>query len=89
MSKPPRGAPLLVRAGVVVFALGLVAVVVVFTLFATGAHDLPVWLNLAAMMAPVGFGLALLGLFRQARRSSRRRAAAAGAAPAPAAGTAP
>lgn len=74
MSKPPGGAPLLVRAGVVLFALGLIAVVVIFALFASGAHDLPLWLNLAAMLAPVGFGLALLGLFRQARRPGKRRA---------------
>ncbi|WP_420124007.1 hypothetical protein [Nakamurella sp.] len=76
MSKPPGDAPLLVRAGVVLFALGLIAVVVIFALFASGAHDLPLWLNLAAMLAPVGFGLALVGLFRQARRSGKRRAGA-------------
>ena len=74
MSKPPGGAPVLVRAGVVLFALGLVAVAVVFALFAAGAHDLPLWLNLAAMLAPVGFGLALVGLFRQARRPAARPA---------------
>ena len=76
MSKPPGGAPALVRVGVLVFALGLVAIAVIFAMFAAGAHDLPLWLNLGAMLAPVGFGLALLGLFRQARRSSRRRAVA-------------
>lgn len=73
---PPRtGAPVLVRVGGACFALGLVAVLVVFGMFAAGAHDLPLWLNLAAMLAPVGFGLALLGLFRQVRRSARRRGA--------------
>ncbi|HEY5877718.1 MAG TPA: hypothetical protein VIU11_02325 [Nakamurella sp.] len=74
----PSGAgssSLLVRIGVVCFALGLIAVAVVFGMFAVGAHDLPLWLNLGAMLAPVGFGLALLGMFRQARRSGRRRAA--------------
>ena len=71
---------MLVRAGVLVFALGLVAVAVIFAMFTFGAHDLPLWLNLGAMLAPVGFGLALLGLFRQARRSGRRRATAASAA---------
>lgn len=91
MSKPPGGAPLLVRAGVVLFALGLIAVIVIFALFAGGAHDLPLWLNLAAMLAPVGFGLALVGLFHQARSNGRRRAAGGSPAPAgaaPAAGTA-
>jgi ABC-type multidrug transport system permease subunit len=69
------GSSPLVRGGVVCFALGLIAVAVVFGMFAAGAHDLPLWLNLAAMLSPVGFGLALIGLFRQARRSGRRRAA--------------
>lgn len=75
MPQPSRvGTPsLLVRVGVGCFALGLIAVVVVFGLFASGAHDLPLWLNLAAMLAPVGFGLALVGLFRQARRPGQRR----------------
>ncbi len=53
------------------FALGLVAIVVIFALFTGGAHDLPLWLNLCAMLAPVGFGLALLGLLRQGRRPGR------------------
>jgi hypothetical protein len=75
MPQPSRvGTPsLLVRVGVACFALGLIAVAVVFGLFAAGAHDLPLWLNLAAMLAPVGFGLALVGLFRQARRPGQRR----------------
>ncbi len=73
----PAGTSILVRVGVVCFALGLLAVVAVFGMFAAGAHDLPLWLNLAAMLAPVGFGLALIGLFRQSRRSARRRATAA------------
>ena len=71
---------MLIRVGVVVFALGLVAVAAIFAMFAAGAHDLPLWLNLAAMLAPIGFGLALIGLFRQARQSSRRRTGAAPAA---------
>jgi hypothetical protein len=58
----------------VLFAVGLLAVLVIMVLFATGAHDLPLWLNLVAMLAPVGFGLALIGLFVEAR-SSRRHSA--------------
>ncbi|HEY7812223.1 MAG TPA: hypothetical protein VIC62_03245 [Nakamurella sp.] len=87
MPQPSRvgTSSLLVRVGVGCFALGLIAVVVVFGLFASGAHDLPLWLNLAAMLAPVGFGLALVGLFRQARRPGPPRplssATAAGTAP--------
>ena len=73
------GSSTLVRVGVAVFAMGLAAVAVIFVMFAAGVHDLPLWLNLAAMLAPAGFGLALLGLFRQARRS---RAGATGPSPA-------
>jgi hypothetical protein len=70
MRQPPAvGSSVLVRVGGGCFVLGLLAVAVIFGMFAAGAHDLPLWLNLAAMLAPAGFGLALIGLFRQARRS--------------------
>ena len=50
-------------------------------LFATGAHDLPLWLNLLAMLAPVGFGLgAARGLLRGRRGVAGRRAARRNAA---------
>ena len=39
-------------------------------LFATGSHDLPLWLNLVAMLAPVGFGIGLLGVYLEARSGS-------------------
>lgn len=78
-TEPKAGASPLVRAGVICFALGLVAVVVIFGMFAAGAHDLPLWLNVGAMLAPVGFGLALVGLFRQARRKPAVRIPAPGA----------
>ena len=41
-------------------------------LFASGADDLPLALNLTAMLAPVGFGVAMLGVYREARRGQRR-----------------
>lgn len=58
---------LLVRAGAVVFALGAVALLGVLVPFFLGAHDLPTWLDLGALLLPVGLGLALLGLLRGAR----------------------
>jgi hypothetical protein len=58
---------------VLCFAFGLIAVLVIFGMFAAGAHNLPLWLNLSAMLAPIGFGLALVGLFRQARRHTPAR----------------
>ena len=59
----------LARIGFVVFGIGLLGVVVIMTLFATGSHDLPLWLNLVAMLAPVGFGIGLVGIYRESRAS--------------------
>jgi len=65
------------KIGLLLFAVGLLAVVVIMVLFATGSQDLPLWLNLAAMLAPVGFGVGLFGVFLEGRSrvvSARRRA---------------
>lgn len=59
----------------VLFLIGLLAVAVIMVLFFTGVHDLPLWVNLIAALAPIGFGVALVGIFRDARRSSRSRPA--------------
>ena len=56
------------------FGVGLVAVAVIMVLFGTGSTDLPLWLNLVAMLAPVGFGLGLVGVFGEARTSRRASA---------------
>jgi cytochrome c oxidase assembly factor CtaG len=64
----------LARIGMIFFVIGLLAVAVIMVLFATGYTDLPLWLNLVAMLAPVGFGLGLVGVFVEAR-SSRRASA--------------
>lgn len=59
------------------FALGVVAIVVIMVLFASGSRDLPLWLNLTAMLAPIGFGLGLVGVAAEATRSSRALARSA------------
>jgi hypothetical protein len=65
----------LVPVAVVIFGIGLIALAAIFVLFLTGRHDLPVWLNASAgVLVPLGFGLALIGLVREARRDSKRRA---------------
>jgi VIT1/CCC1 family predicted Fe2+/Mn2+ transporter len=64
---------LLVRAGAVLFGLGVVGVLVVVVPFLLGRDDAPLWTTLLASLLPVGLGLALLGLLRGAR--ARRRAA--------------
>lgn len=61
-----------VTAAVVMFALGLVAVAAIFVLYATGRHDLPLWLSTSAgVLVPLGLGLALIGLVREARTGNR------------------
>jgi hypothetical protein len=70
---------LLARIGLVVFGIGLLGVVVIMVLFATGSHDLPLWLNLIAMLAPVGFGIGLIGVYREARASQSLAAVRAAA----------
>ncbi len=63
-----------VRVGAVLFAVGLVAIAAAIVPHFFGAKDLPTWLNVAAgVLAPLGLGLALLGLGRSARRRSGRR----------------
>ena len=80
--RPRRQSSLLARIGFVVFGIGLLGVVVIMVLFATGSHDLPLWLNLVAMLAPVGFGIGLVGVYRESRAAVRAaaRRGAAGAA---------
>ncbi|WP_205259336.1 hypothetical protein [Nakamurella leprariae] len=60
----------LIKAGMIIFGVGLVAIFVIMILFATGRRDLPWWLNvLAAGAVGVGFALGLVAVFVEARRS--------------------
>ncbi|PRX50239.1 hypothetical protein B0I33_102358 [Prauserella shujinwangii] len=60
--------PWLMRVGIGLFAIGMVAVVAVFVLFAAGMRDLPVWLSAAAgVITPLGLGLGLVALVREHR----------------------
>jgi len=59
----------LVPIAVAIFAIGLVALAVVFVSYAAGHRDLPLWLNMSAgVLVPLGLALALVGLWRDARR---------------------
>ena len=73
----------LVQAGAAVFLLGLAAIAVMFVPFvgdlvghgaryAQDRHEYGVALNLATFLTCAGFGLALIGLVRQARESRAR-----------------
>jgi hypothetical protein len=58
------------RVGVSLFAVGVLAIVAVFVMFAAGLVNLPVWLSaVAGVITPLGLGLALVALVREARRS--------------------
>ncbi len=63
-----RPGDLLVRTGAAVFGLGVVGVVLILVTFLTGSRrDAPTSLDLVALLLPVGFGMALLGLLRGVR----------------------
>lgn len=72
---PAQSAPgdRLVRAGAVLFGLGVLGVLAVLVPFLLGRDDAPLWTTLLASLLPVGLGLALLGLLRGARTRRRQR----------------
>ena len=62
----------LVRLGVIVFAVGLAAVLVVVLPFFFGQENRPLPLNLAAgVLPPLGLLLALAGMVRGSRSTAR------------------
>jgi uncharacterized membrane protein YhdT len=62
-------APKMLPLAVGLFAVGVLAIIAVFVLFATGHGDLPVWLNVAATYLPaVGLGLGIFAVVRKARQ---------------------
>lgn len=66
-----RKASALMKTSMVLFAIGLVAITADLVLFASGMTELPLWLNLLCLLAPVGFGLGLLGVFLENRNRKR------------------
>ncbi|MEX2289807.1 MAG: hypothetical protein WD794_05705 [Mycobacteriales bacterium] len=63
----------LVRAGALLFGLGVLGVLAVLVPYLLGREDAPLWSTLLASLMPVGLGISLLGLLRGAR--ARRRSA--------------
>jgi uncharacterized membrane protein YhdT len=62
-------APKLLPLAVGLFAVGVLAIIAVFALFAAGKSDLPVWLNVAATYLPaIGLGLGIIAVVRKARQ---------------------
>ncbi|MEU6128319.1 hypothetical protein ABZ805_04010 [Saccharopolyspora sp. NPDC047091] len=50
------------------FAAGLLAVLAVFASFAAGVENLPLWLNLATLLAPAGLIVGVVGAVLRTRR---------------------
>ncbi|HEV7823625.1 MAG TPA: hypothetical protein VGP02_01820 [Mycobacteriales bacterium] len=63
----------LLRGGAALMALGLVFVVLTFVPFFAGRDNAPVVFAVGTMLMPLGFGVALLVLVREARQARRRQ----------------
>lgn len=63
----------LVAGGTLLFLVGVVAILATIVPFFFGHRNQPLALNLTAVAAPVGMGIALAGLVRQARTRTRGR----------------
>jgi hypothetical protein len=61
----------LVRTGLALFAVGVVFILIDVIPFFLGAHNRPLWLNLACLAAPVGFGIAVFGGLRRGWQDQR------------------
>jgi hypothetical protein len=62
----------LMRLGIGLFAVGMLAVLAVFVLFAAGLDNLPVWLSAGAgVITPLGILLGLVSLVREHRDATK------------------
>ena len=60
-----------VRIGLILFVLGLVAIAMDVLPLAAGEQNTPLWLNLACLLAPAGFALAVGSALRRGRAEQR------------------
>ena len=65
-----------VRVGIALFVLGLVFVAVDVLPFFFDHHNTPLWLNLACLLAPIGFGIAVWSGLAAGRAEQRAAAEA-------------
>jgi hypothetical protein len=61
----------LLRTGATLFGAGLVFAVLTFVPFLLGRSNAPLGFAVATMLCPLGFGVALTALVRDARQSRR------------------
>ncbi|MEO8888418.1 MAG: hypothetical protein ABI301_03570 [Jatrophihabitantaceae bacterium] len=81
MSKLPASRA--VRAGLALFVLGLIFILVDVTPFFADDHNRPLWLNLACLLAPLGFAVAVGAGLRAGREDQRAALRALADAPPP------
>jgi len=74
----PSGRPRSVQIGFILFAVGLVFVLITVLPFFLGAGNRPLWLNLGCLLAPIGLVVAVTGAVRAGTADQRaaRQAAA-------------
>jgi hypothetical protein len=60
-----------VRVGIALFVAGLGFIAADVLPFFASASDRPLWLNLACLLAPAGFAIAVGSALRQGRREQR------------------
>jgi peptidoglycan/LPS O-acetylase OafA/YrhL len=68
--------PQSVRIGLVLFVLGLVFIAIDVLPFFFDDHNTPLWLNLACLLAPLGFGIAIWSGIAAGRAEQRAAARA-------------
>ena len=66
----PRSRTVLLPLSVTLFAIGVLAIALIFALSAAGHHDLPLWLNVAAMLAPIGLIIGVVATVLRTRARS-------------------
>lgn len=64
-----------IRIGLALFALGVIFIFVDVIPFFFAVHNRPLWLNLACLLAPGGFALAVGAGIRRGRAEQRAAAA--------------
>jgi len=69
--KNRRKAGPLYKTAMIIFTIGLAAICIDAVIFIAGSRDIPLWLHLATVLAPVGLGLGLVGTVLEARRDRR------------------
>jgi uncharacterized membrane protein YhdT len=60
-----------VQVGLALFAVGLVFVAIDVLPFLAGHGETPLWLNLACLLAPLGFAIAVWSALRSGRGEQR------------------